>query len=66
MKRTFVNTPKLSSIALACALSLSASISGAAGEIVDYEQRLVRPRRRAGHTSVPGHSRGPPQRDERS
>ena len=35
MKRTFVNTPKLSSIALACALSLSASISGAAGEIVD-------------------------------
>ena len=35
MKRTFITTPKLSSIALACALSLSASISGAAGESFD-------------------------------
>ena len=35
MKRTFVTTPELSSIALACALSLSASISGAAGESFD-------------------------------
>jgi hypothetical protein len=35
MKRTFVTMPKLSSIALACALSLSASISGAAGESPD-------------------------------
>ena len=35
MKRTFITTLKLSSIALACALSLSASISGAAGESFD-------------------------------
>lgn len=35
MKRTFSKAPKLSSIALACALSLSASISGAAGERFD-------------------------------
>jgi hypothetical protein len=35
MKRTFITMPKLSSIALACALSLSASISGAAGESPD-------------------------------
>ncbi len=35
MKRTFIQAPKLSSIALACALSLSASISGAAGDSFD-------------------------------
>jgi hypothetical protein len=35
MKRTFMNEAKLTSVALACALSLSASISGAAGTSFD-------------------------------
>ena len=35
MKRTFLDTPKRMSIALACALSLSASICGAAGVSFD-------------------------------
>ncbi len=35
MKRTYLDTPKRMSIALACALSLSASICGAAGASFD-------------------------------